>query len=93
MRAGVLNCGGYICSGKLNYRSFHILRPGHYSRLHGLQNFRSVFEGLSATEDGGMTAIIARIKNSLTEQSSTINKQVTISTLVYACFNGGGNVF
>lgn len=80
--AGVLNCSGCICSGELSDSFIHILRPGHYSRLHGLQNFRSVFEGLSATEDGGMTAIIARIKNSLTEQASPVKKQVTLSTLV-----------
>lgn len=47
-----------------------VLRPGHYSRLHGLQNFRSENEGSSAAEDGGMTAIIARIKNTLTQPSS-----------------------
>lgn len=54
------------------------LRPGHYSRLHGLQNFRSEFEGLSAADDGGMTAIIARIKTSLTEPSTPAVAEVRL---------------
>lgn len=62
------------CSHGCRKNCAALFRPGHYSRLHGLQNFRSEFEGLSAADDGGMTAIIARIKTSLTEPSTAVRR-------------------
>lgn len=49
-------------------------RPGVYSKLHGLQNFR---EGLVSLEEGAtMDTIVARIRSSLTDSSTPSAAQV-----------------
>lgn len=58
-----------FCIPLLPFRRHGANRPGVYSRLHGLQNFR---EGLVSLEEGAtMDAIVARIRSSLTGPSLT----------------------
>ncbi|CAM9300933.1 unnamed protein product [Pylaiella littoralis] len=57
--------------------NFHS-RPGVYSRLHGLQNFR---EGLVSLEEGAtMDTIVARIRSSLTDSSTPSAAEVPTAT-------------
>ncbi|CAN0041980.1 unnamed protein product [Ectocarpus fasciculatus] len=62
--------------------NFHSSRPGVYSRLHGLQNFR---EGLVSLEEGAtMDAIVARIRSSLTGPSMTTAARETAAAAAEA---------
>lgn len=57
-------------------------RPGVYSKLHGLQNFR---EGLVSLEEGAtMDTIVARIRSSLTDSSTPSAAEVAAATAVVA---------
>lgn len=64
-------------------------RPGVYSKLHGLQNFR---EGLVSLEEGAtMDAIVARIRSSLTGTSpSDANTAVAVVAEVRDWGDEGG---